>query len=201
MKTKERIIKTASDLYAERGFDNVSVRDITKAANANLSAINYHFVGKDGLVSEVISKTLAQLNDHRIELLKKVKTENEDKLTLRQIISAFVTPSVLPEQYGENPDMIARLAAYMLVHPQKDISPQFVTVMTEFTKEIQNICSELSSHEIYERLRICAGSSAVFRSFAQVESEDSLKAPAEDSDKTRLEMVIDFCTHGFMQKA
>src|SRR6266508_3928942 len=52
--TRHSIIKAAVDLFAERGFDGASVRDIVAKARVNQAAINYHFKGKDGLYLEVL---------------------------------------------------------------------------------------------------------------------------------------------------
>ena len=49
--TKERILDVAERLFAERGFDGVSMRDLTREAEVNLAAVNYHFGGKDALIS------------------------------------------------------------------------------------------------------------------------------------------------------
>jgi TetR/AcrR family transcriptional regulator len=57
--TRERLLDVASDLFAERGFDGVSVRDITRAAHANLGAVTYHFQSKEALFAEVVSRELA----------------------------------------------------------------------------------------------------------------------------------------------
>lgn len=51
--TKRRLIEAAQRLFAERGYAAVTVRDITRSAGANLSAVNYHFHGKLGLYEAV----------------------------------------------------------------------------------------------------------------------------------------------------
>ena len=51
--TKERILDEAESLFAQRGFDGVSVREITTAARCNLAAVNYHFGNKRKLYIEV----------------------------------------------------------------------------------------------------------------------------------------------------
>ena len=51
--TREAIIKAAVHLFAEKGFDSTSVRDIVTKARVNQAAINYHFKTKDGLYLEV----------------------------------------------------------------------------------------------------------------------------------------------------
>lgn len=51
--TKERILDEAEALFAQRGYDAVSVREITNAARCNLAAVNYHFGNKKNLYLEV----------------------------------------------------------------------------------------------------------------------------------------------------
>ncbi|MBW2107127.1 MAG: CerR family C-terminal domain-containing protein [Deltaproteobacteria bacterium] len=50
---RERILDTAESLFAQRGFDGVTVRQITSAARCNLAAVNYHFGNKKSLYLEV----------------------------------------------------------------------------------------------------------------------------------------------------
>jgi AcrR family transcriptional regulator len=51
--TKERILDKAEALFALKGYDAVSVREITGAANCNLAGVNYHFGNKQNLYLEV----------------------------------------------------------------------------------------------------------------------------------------------------
>ena len=52
-RTKDRILDEAEALFALRGYDAVSVREITGAATCNLAAVNYHFGNKQNLYLEV----------------------------------------------------------------------------------------------------------------------------------------------------
>ena len=51
--TRDRLLDEAEDLFAQRGFHAVSVREITRAAGSNLAAVNYHFGNKQNLYLEV----------------------------------------------------------------------------------------------------------------------------------------------------
>jgi AcrR family transcriptional regulator len=51
--TRERLLDEAEELFAQRGYHAVSVREITKAAGSNLAAVNYHFGNKQNLYVEV----------------------------------------------------------------------------------------------------------------------------------------------------
>ena len=52
--TRERLLEAAAQLFAERGFKKVTVREICRAARANVAAVNYHFGDKLGLYREVL---------------------------------------------------------------------------------------------------------------------------------------------------
>lgn len=52
--TRARLLKAAERLFADRGFRKVTVREICRAARANVAAINYHFGDKLGLYREVL---------------------------------------------------------------------------------------------------------------------------------------------------
>ena len=52
--TRERILKAAERLFADRGYEETSIRAIVAKARVNQAAINYHFGGKDGLYREVL---------------------------------------------------------------------------------------------------------------------------------------------------
>ena len=51
--TRRRLVEVGARLFAERGFKKVTVRQICKAADANIAAVNYHFRNKLGLYTEV----------------------------------------------------------------------------------------------------------------------------------------------------
>jgi AcrR family transcriptional regulator len=64
--TRERVLKAAAQLFADRGFKKVTVRDICRGARANVAAVNYHFGDKGGLYREVLQlaiETMRATND------------------------------------------------------------------------------------------------------------------------------------------
>jgi AcrR family transcriptional regulator len=56
--TRSRLLLTAAQLFAARGFRRVTVREISRDARANVAAVNYHFGGKLGLYREVLSTAI-----------------------------------------------------------------------------------------------------------------------------------------------
>ena len=58
--TRSAILAAAERLYADRGFGDVTLRDIVAEANVNLAAVNYHFGSKDELIAELfVTRSLA----------------------------------------------------------------------------------------------------------------------------------------------
>jgi AcrR family transcriptional regulator len=54
LETRQRLLEVATQLFARRGFNDVTVREICHAAQANVAAVNYHFHDKFGLYSAVV---------------------------------------------------------------------------------------------------------------------------------------------------
>lgn len=55
---RSKLIEIAAPLFAAKGFAAVSVRELTVAAQVNVSAISYYFNGKEGLYRAVLKEQL-----------------------------------------------------------------------------------------------------------------------------------------------
>lgn len=53
---RERLIAVGLTMFAERGLEGVSVRDLASAAKVNLSLVSYYFGGKEGLYKTIIEE-------------------------------------------------------------------------------------------------------------------------------------------------
>ncbi|MBO2455042.1 TetR/AcrR family transcriptional regulator [Actinomadura barringtoniae] len=68
--TKDRLVEAARRLYAERGLDAVSLREINQAAGArNATAVQYHFAGRSGLIKEIFARHMVEIDARRHALL------------------------------------------------------------------------------------------------------------------------------------
>ena len=57
-KTKEHILKVATKLFAQKGFDGVSVREICKTSGVNVALISYYWGGKKELFDTVVRELM-----------------------------------------------------------------------------------------------------------------------------------------------
>lgn len=54
--TKDALLAAAMEIFADKGFDAATVRDICSKAKANVAAVNYHYGGKDALYVAVLEE-------------------------------------------------------------------------------------------------------------------------------------------------
>ena len=73
-RTRLRLKKTALRLFAQRGIENVSIRDIQAAAGQkNNGSITYYFSSRDALIREIVADVAAILdedNNRRLDALE-----------------------------------------------------------------------------------------------------------------------------------
>jgi AcrR family transcriptional regulator len=77
--TRDRIIKAAERLFAERGYDRTSIRAIVAKARVNQAAINYHFDGKDGLYREVLRSAFRALTEGQTSHAAEIKALSRER--------------------------------------------------------------------------------------------------------------------------
>ena len=122
--TRDRILRTAERLFAERGFNGVSVRELAAAAQVNIASIGYHFNNKEGLLSEVYRRHCEPMIEERLRGLKAASLLR-GKAKISAIIEAFIRPALRQVEVedgatfirlravlsGENSELLEKLVA------------------------------------------------------------------------------------------
>src|SRR6201994_1178937 len=92
--TRTAILAAAERLYADRGFGDVTLRDIVAEANVNLAAVNYHFGSKDELIAELFVTRSLALNRERLRELRAAEERGGGRAQVADILRALVGPSL-----------------------------------------------------------------------------------------------------------
>ncbi|HUK37225.1 MAG TPA: CerR family C-terminal domain-containing protein [Vicinamibacterales bacterium] len=123
LETRDRLLKASAQLFAERGFKKVTVRDICRAARANVAAVNYHFGDKTGLYREVLQlaiETMRATNDAAREAGAGLPPDER----LRQYIATSLCRAMNP---GNGGGWISRLVHRELSDP----TPSFDAIVDQ----------------------------------------------------------------------
>ena len=132
---------TAERLFAERGLDGVSLRQIGVAAeNGNHSVVQYHFGSKDQLVRSIFEYRLPHLNARRRLLVARRHPED-----LRAAVECYVLP-ILEQGEEEGSHYLGFVA--ML---QQQADPRLFDGVPEEllapTREFRGLIGELLDHD------------------------------------------------------
>jgi AcrR family transcriptional regulator len=92
--TRAAILSAAERLYADRGFADVTLRDIVAAADVNLAAVNYHFGSKDELIAELFVTRSLATNRERLSELKAAEEAGGGRAGVDAILRALVGPTL-----------------------------------------------------------------------------------------------------------
>lgn len=108
--TREKLMGAAEQLFAERGVEAVSIRDIAAAAGVNSALIAYHFGGKEELFVAVYRAVAEPINaerQRRFDALEKLSSEP----SVEDILEAWMRPALVDYVDAEH----ARFAKLALV--------------------------------------------------------------------------------------
>src|ERR1700745_4374506 len=100
--TRGAILAAAERLYADRGFGDVTLRDIVASANVNLAAVNYHVGSKDELIAELFVTRSLATNRERLNELKAAEENGGGRAPIDQIFRALGGPT-LAARLGPGP--------------------------------------------------------------------------------------------------
>lgn len=123
---KRKLLDATERLVVEKGFDLVSVRDITGAIKANVAAVNYHFGSREGLMDLVMHHVMEAVNAARLETLQHL-TRLEFCGQLDEVVGAYVN-SVLVAADRVEMDLpfFLKLAGRVMVFPSAMMSQALV---------------------------------------------------------------------------
>jgi AcrR family transcriptional regulator len=109
--TAERLIQAVEALLSQRAGLDVSLREITTAAGANVAAVNYHFGSKDALITAVIARALTEHARQQLLALQAVRARRE--ISLEDVVRAWIGPSLRPPAASRT-SLISRIAARVI---------------------------------------------------------------------------------------
>jgi len=117
MTTQARLLTAAERLFAERGIDAVSLREITRESGArNAIAVQYHFSDRAGVLAAIVAKHEPGIEAARHALLDEY--EAGAGAELRPLAAALVRPLAAKLSDADGGPEYLRIQADLLSRPR-----------------------------------------------------------------------------------
>ena len=199
--TKAAVFNAAERLFALRGFQNVSVRDITSEAGVNLASVNYHFGSKDALLFEIFRRRTAELNRERARMLHEASDKHQGKPPVRAILEALFAP---PLRWAA-PSLDRRISVQFIIRARSEGTEEMRDVLVKDVSHLARFADALiiarpePRETIFWRLHFCLGMIHNNR-FAEFDRLHVLSdgATREGDIEGLLKRMLDFAEAGFL---
>lgn len=91
--TRDKLVTAAERLFAERGVDNVSLREINRAAGQkNVAALHYHFGSRRALMLAIFERRMSGIDQRRMEMVNALTASGRGATECRDVVAAMVLP-------------------------------------------------------------------------------------------------------------
>lgn len=199
---KERILDAAEELFAEHGFDGVTLRTISGAAGVDVALANYHFGPKRDLFDAVLNRRAEVLNKVRSDALDAcIESAAPGDPTVEDIIHAYLSP--MGEIQGSADDgwrHYFALVAYVNNSPEfgRDLMSQYFNpLVTRFIKALKKAFPKAEDEALYWGYHYLSG--ALTLTMADTGRLDTLSGGLAKSSETETGYahMIPFIAAGF----
>lgn len=189
--TKDKILNAAEALFAEHGFEQTSLRQITALAEVNLASVNYHFGSKKALIQAVMARYLEIFMPALDVQLASLQTQH--LITTRQVFDCFREPlKQLSSVRKGGPTLFLSLLGFAYAeiqgHLRRYTMDHFGAVMERLLAVLHQANPQLSPVDMFWRLHFVLGATV----FAQVSGPALREIAAADFGETvRADQIVD----------
>lgn len=206
--TAQSIVRAAEILFAENGFAETTVRQITTKAEVNLAAINYHFGSKKGLVLAVAEKFLVPLCHHVEAALDERLHASESRVSLEEALEIMMRAFLLVNQDNHQAlPVFMRLLDLAYMKNQEDLRDFLVERygqrLSQLVRLIREDAAPMEDDEFHWRLHFLLGSITFtlsnYQTIRALEKKEFLCGDAEVEQT--LHRMIPVLAAGFQARA
>jgi AcrR family transcriptional regulator len=158
---RQRLMDASEQLFAEHGWNAVSIRAIVAAADVNLAALHYHFRSKEQLLSEIFAARAKPIAEERLRLLAEIDLKKSPSLD--KILEAFLRPALTigsDDRFGGR--AFVKLRARLSMEPEavsrKILAKAFDESSGEFLKALALALPNIPQADLEWRFHFMLGS-------------------------------------------
>jgi AcrR family transcriptional regulator len=162
-KTTDKILQAAASLFAEQGFNDTTMRQITARAEVNLAAVNYHFGSKERLILALADRCIEPMVTQLEQLLAERLALAPQQLVLEELMEMLMR-TLLRAQQGsaDGLGVFMRLLDLAYVGRQQALREHLVSVfgtrLQPFMQHLRADAAPMDDGEFFWRLHFLLGS-------------------------------------------
>lgn len=202
--TAVSILSAAEELFAEKGFAETSLRNITSRAGVNLAAVNYHFGSKKELIQAVFARFLTPFCAELESELGNYQTQlNGSRPDLTALLTLLAKTASKVDQ--DNPDRIAIFMRLLGLaysqgqgHLRRFLRNEYGTVFTVYMTLVTEATPELTEEERFWRIHFMLGATVFTLSGAEALTAMAEYDLGKQTDVSQvIQRLIPFLSAGF----
>jgi AcrR family transcriptional regulator len=160
-KSMTLIMDTAEALFAEEGYNGVTLNEVAQAAGVDTSLMRYYFGDKQQLFRAVFRRRGPEINDLRLKAMAEYREAAGKNLQLEGVIDAFVRPVFLKMVEDDGWRNYMAIVAYVnssrgILHTL--MGETFHYVSREFIADLRRIYPKVAESELYWSYHFVTGS-------------------------------------------
>ncbi|MCW8880241.1 MAG: TetR/AcrR family transcriptional regulator [Kangiellaceae bacterium] len=159
--TKNKILDAAEELFAEHGFAETSLREITAKAEVNLASVNYHFGSKKSLIESVFDRFMESFTNQLMTEMAELDRGGE-KVTVTAVLNTLVNPLIKIDDIRPNGSsvfmkLLGKAYAETQGHIRRFAMDRYSHVLARFTRLLHKASPDVKPSEMFWRLHFMLG--------------------------------------------
>jgi AcrR family transcriptional regulator len=158
---QERLLDAAESLFAEHGYNGVSLRVITTRAGVNIGAANYYFRSKEGLFRAVFARRVGPMSAERQRLLEECVARADGRPPpIEEVLEAFIAPAIritASPQAEAFKKLSGRISTDPSPEVRRTVYELYDEIAARFVDVLRQACPHLSREDLFWRLACIYG--------------------------------------------
>jgi AcrR family transcriptional regulator len=141
---KEHIINTAIELFAERGYEGTSIRDLAAKADVNIAMVNYYFGSKDKLFEAMIEYKASYIRERLEEIINNTTKSDIEKID--SVIEIYVNRLLSQHSYHRI------IHQELMLQQRESIHNSIIKLFSLNLQIIKNIIEEGIKKKVFKKV-------------------------------------------------
>ena len=141
---KEHIMNAAIELFAEKGFEGSSIRDLAARADVNVAMVNYYFGSKDKLFEAIVAYKAGFMRGKLDEIAANNQLTEIEKID--QVIESYVLKIL------SNPSFHRVLHQELLMGERETMHKNIINIFVANTKIIRHIIEQGIRKKVFKKV-------------------------------------------------